>query len=60
MYEIKHYIDSGGKDPFADWRERVKDSRIRIAKTVAFIVLSSAIWEIINHAEKAYGSYELT
>jgi len=31
MFEIKHYISDDGRDVFADWRDRVKDSKARIA-----------------------------
>jgi putative addiction module killer protein len=31
MIEIRHYIDSNGRDPFAGWREKVRDIKARIA-----------------------------
>ncbi len=31
MFEIKHYITDDGRDPFAEWRDKVKDSKARIA-----------------------------
>ncbi|MBB6153687.1 putative addiction module killer protein [Pseudomonas sp. JAI115] len=31
MIEIRHYIDYTGADPFADWREQVRDIKARIA-----------------------------
>jgi putative addiction module killer protein len=31
MFEIKHYITDVGRDAFADWRDKVKDSKAKIA-----------------------------
>ena len=31
MYEIKHYLNLGGRDVFAEWRMSVKDQKARIA-----------------------------
>ena len=31
MFEIKHYVADDGLDVFADWRDKVKDSKARIA-----------------------------
>lgn len=31
MFEIKHYITHDGLDVFADWHEKVKDNKTRIA-----------------------------
>jgi len=31
MFEIRHYITDDGRDVFADWRDKVKDSKAKIA-----------------------------
>nr|WP_245590261.1 type II toxin-antitoxin system RelE/ParE family toxin [Desulfobulbus elongatus] len=31
MFEIKHYITDDGRDVFEDWRDKVKDSKAKIA-----------------------------
>lgn len=31
MFEIKHYITGDGRDVFEDWRDKVKDSKAKIA-----------------------------
>ena len=31
MFEIKHYLTSAGHDVFMGWRDKVKDSKARIA-----------------------------
>ena len=31
MFEIKHYVTDDGRDVFADWREKVKDNKTKIA-----------------------------
>ena len=31
MFEIHHYLASDGRDMFMDWRNSVKDSKVRIA-----------------------------
>jgi putative addiction module killer protein len=31
MFEIKHYITDDGHDVFAEWRDKVKDGKARIA-----------------------------
>ena len=31
MFEIKHYITDDGRDVFADWRDKVKDNKAKIA-----------------------------
>ncbi len=31
MFEIKHYIADDGRDVFEDWRDKVKDSKAKIA-----------------------------
>ncbi len=31
MIEIKHYVDGNGRDPFGNWRARVRDIKARIA-----------------------------
>lgn len=31
MIEIRHYIDSAGCDLFAEWREKVRDTKAKIA-----------------------------
>ena len=31
MFEIKHYITDDGSDVFADWRDKLKDIRAKIA-----------------------------
>ena len=30
MFEIRHYITDDGRDMFADWRDKVKDSKAKI------------------------------
>jgi len=31
MYEVKHYVDVGGRNLFMDWRNQIKDIRTKIA-----------------------------
>ena len=31
MFEIRHYITDDGRDVFADWRDKVQDSKAKIA-----------------------------
>jgi putative addiction module killer protein len=31
MFEIRHYITNDGRDVFAEWRDKVKDTKSRIA-----------------------------
>lgn len=31
MNEIRHYIDNNGNDPFDEWREKIRDTKVRIA-----------------------------
>ncbi|GHT86051.1 addiction module killer protein [Betaproteobacteria bacterium] len=31
MFEIKHYLTDNGSDVFADWRDKVKDTKTQIA-----------------------------
>ena len=31
MNEIRHYIDTNGRDHFSEWREKVRDPKARIA-----------------------------
>jgi putative addiction module killer protein len=31
MFEIRHYLTSEGRDVFADWRDKVKDGKAKIA-----------------------------
>jgi putative addiction module killer protein len=31
MYEIRHYLEHDGRDPFAEWRHRLRDTSARIA-----------------------------
>ena len=31
MNEIRHYIDASGRDYFAEWREKLRDEKARIA-----------------------------
>lgn len=31
MLQVRHYLDPVGRDPFSEWRKRVRDTKTRIA-----------------------------
>jgi putative addiction module killer protein len=31
MFEIRHYLTDDGRDLFAEWRDKLKDTRVKIA-----------------------------
>jgi len=60
MFEIKHYITNSGRDLFADWRDKVKDSKAKIAIDRRIYRASLATSATTSHAEKGCGSFVST
>ena len=53
MFEIRHYITNDGRDVFADWRDKVKGSKVKIA------IYRAALGNFGDHKPCREGVWEL-
>ena len=57
MFEIRHYITDDGRDVFADWRDKVKDSKAKIA--IDRRIYRAALGNFGDHKPCREGVWEL-